>query len=467
MSPRKKRFTFIGLALLCVLAAGVWLAWSPALLWFAKRDAAKKYADMQDAETLNVALAPDVRQINRMATVAGSGEPQRVAAVVDGYRFSFPAAKYQRLPGQYVDFDSGKLTVRCLGVLDLTGEFAKAATDDSALGGYFARTDPFHILVDAFNARPKDIERQASFEALNKHLALLLIKAVLMPVGADKHWERFDTGKCPGIIAGDTSMRGILVTLYLPGHRQFADILIRPKDGATMTDVYTAIAELEVSQDASSQTGERTEVRISLEPATAAQDLLESFARASSTGDYASAASRVVGNGDAMRLLKATCDFRHAWSAFYDQLTSSYGHEVADRFPRCGQMLFDTAIATLDGPKLLLFSEPSRVQDVGYQEGNQEQFVTVNDDKIASMVYLEGAWRMSLSSGADHNEILVAGFDAIASLYERFGSELEHSEIPIEELRANISNAVQKEARIRALHDAAVRSGFEKGMPMP
>jgi hypothetical protein len=257
MSPRKKRFTVIGLVLLSVLAASAWLAWSPAMLWLAKRDAATKYADMQDAETLNVALAPNVRQINDMA---GAGEQERIAAVVDGYRFSFPAAKYQRLPGQYVDFDSGKLTVRCLGVLDLTGEFAKAATDDSAVGQYLAKTDSFQILVDAFNARPKDIEQQASIEALNKHLALLLIKTVLMPIGADKHWERFDTDKHPGIIAGDTSMRGIMVTVYLPEQRKFADILIRPKDGATMADVYAAIAELEVSQDASSQTGEGTEV---------------------------------------------------------------------------------------------------------------------------------------------------------------------------------------------------------------
>jgi hypothetical protein len=245
MSPRKKRFTVIGLALLCVLAASAWLAWSPAMLWLAKRDAAKKYADMQDAEALNVALAPDVRQIN---DIAGSGEQERIAAVVDGYRFSLPAARYQRLPGQYVDFDSGKLTVRCLGVLDLTGEFAKAATDDSAVGQYLAKTDPFQILVDAFNARPKDIEQQASIEALKKHLVLLLIKAVLMPVGADKHWERFDTGKCPGIIAGDTSMRGIMVTVYLPEHKKFADILIRPKGETTMAEVYRTICELDVVQ---------------------------------------------------------------------------------------------------------------------------------------------------------------------------------------------------------------------------
>jgi hypothetical protein len=66
MSPRKKRFTVIGLVLLSVLAASAWLAWSPAMLWLAKRDAATKYADMQDAETLNVALAPNVRQINDM-----------------------------------------------------------------------------------------------------------------------------------------------------------------------------------------------------------------------------------------------------------------------------------------------------------------------------------------------------------------------------------------------------------------
>jgi len=248
MRSSKKRFMFIGLAALGVLATVVWLAWSPALLWFAKRDAAKKYADidMQDAAALNVVLASDVHRIQPAASETGAGEQQHVAAIVDGYRFSLPAAKYQRLPGQYVDFDSEALTVRCLGVLDLTGEFAKAATDDSATGRYLTKTDPFHILVDAFNARPKDIERQASFDDLSKHLTLLLIKAVLMPVGSDKHWERFDTGERRGLIAGDTSMQGILVTLYLPEDRQFADILIRPKDGATMADVYAAIGELKV-----------------------------------------------------------------------------------------------------------------------------------------------------------------------------------------------------------------------------
>jgi hypothetical protein len=76
----------------------------------------------------------------------------------------------------------------------------------------------------------------------------LLIKAQLMPIGADKHWERIDTRKREGIIAGDTTMRGILVTLYLPEGREFADILIRPKDAANMADVYSAVAKLDVTK---------------------------------------------------------------------------------------------------------------------------------------------------------------------------------------------------------------------------
>ena len=232
-----------------VLAAVVCLAWQPVHLWFAKNYAAKKYAnmDMQDAELFNAVLASGIRRIQAEVSGDTSGQ-ERLAPVVDGYRFSFPAEKYKQLTGDYVDFDSEKLTIRCLGVLPLTEGFAQAATDDSPTGQYLAKTDPFLILVDVYNARPKDIERQSNFDDLNKHLTLLLIKSVMVPHGADKHWERIDTGRREGIIVGDTSTQYIIVDLYLPEIREFAHIVIWPKNTATMPDVYSAIAELELSK---------------------------------------------------------------------------------------------------------------------------------------------------------------------------------------------------------------------------
>lgn len=217
-----------------------------------------------------------------------------------------------------------------------------------------------------------------------------------------------------------------------------------------------------------SQPSEANNMQTQIEPAAVARDLAERFSRPSAAGDYAVAASQVVGNADAMNLLKATCDLRLAWTAFHKQLASSYGQEAADQFPREGQMLFITAIATLDGPRLLLLSEPSMLQDVGCQEVIQEGlFMTVCGDRIARMVHSEGLWRLSMEWGADHKDVMLAGFDAIAGLYNRFAAELSRSQIPIETLRSNISNAFDEDARIRVLHDTAVRAGFAKGMPMP
>jgi len=242
-----RRFISIVPVVVAAMAVVVWLAWSPALLWFAKRDAAKTYANMniQDADALNTVLSSKVKSIR-----PGDSKGQRVASQIDGYQFSLPSPEYKKLPGNYIDFGSDKLTVRCLGVLslteELTEEFAKAGAGSTPVNQYFEKTDPFQILVDSFNARPKDIQAQETFEDLERHLILLLLKAELVPIGSEKHWERIDTGKREGIIAGDTSLRGIQVTLYLPESKEFAWVLIVPKDGGRMDDVYRAIAELDM-----------------------------------------------------------------------------------------------------------------------------------------------------------------------------------------------------------------------------
>jgi len=230
---------------IAAIALAVWLAWSPVLLWFAKREAIKKYANMQDTDALNMTLSSKVRFIR-----PGDSEGQRVTTRVDGYDFSLPSAEFQILPvegrGKRIDFHSAKLRVWCVGVLPLVGEIAKGIVGNSAFSRYFAETDPFVVLVDAFNARPKDIAEQATFDDLKKHLALLLIKAALIPIGSEKLWERIDTGKRQGILAGDTSQRFILVMMYLPECKQSAEFVVFPKGDAHMDDVYRAIGELRI-----------------------------------------------------------------------------------------------------------------------------------------------------------------------------------------------------------------------------
>lgn len=243
MKLANRRFISIMPVVVTAMAVVVWLAWSPVLLWFAKQDALKKCANMQDqdVDALNTVLSSKVKFIR-----PGDFEGHRVTSEIDGYQFSLPSPEYKTLPGNYIDFGSDKLTVRCLGVLSLTGEFAKAGAGNTPVNQYFEKKDPFLILVDSFNARPKDIQTQETFEDLNKHLILLLLKAVLMPIGSETLWERIDTGKREGIIAGDTSMRSIYVTLYLPQSKEFASLVIFPKDGVQMDDVYRAIAELDI-----------------------------------------------------------------------------------------------------------------------------------------------------------------------------------------------------------------------------
>jgi hypothetical protein len=153
-------------------------------------------------------------------------------------------------------FETDKVIVGCLGVLPLTKWFRDAATSKEAATGsyekyceYFKSTDPFQILVDAFNATPDGIQAQETIDSLQRHLTLLLFKSKLQPIGSDKLWMRFETARYKGIIAGDTSLGRILVTLYLPGTEDSADLVVFPKSGAKMDDVYQTIAEWSVDKE--------------------------------------------------------------------------------------------------------------------------------------------------------------------------------------------------------------------------
>ncbi|NLF30004.1 MAG: hypothetical protein GX591_03855 [Planctomycetes bacterium] len=236
-----KRPVVVAVALAVALAVLAWLAWPSVRFRHARRKAMARYAAMQDCEMLNRVPAAEVR---RLASKPSEGE--RAAAAVEGYLCSLPADAYALLPreGNHVDFESDVLKVRILGAGPLTGEFRKLPVGASALTDYFAKTDPYQIVVDAFNARPEDICRQKTQAALDKHLLLLLLKATLAPVGLDTHWEHIDTPRFRGIIAGDTSRGGIIVTLYLPTTQDFVDLILFPADGATMADVYDALSDL-------------------------------------------------------------------------------------------------------------------------------------------------------------------------------------------------------------------------------
>ncbi len=237
----KSPVVIAGLVVIIVIV--VLLVWPSATLWSAKRKARTRYAEMNenDRNGLNIVPAAKVRRIR-----PGVAEGDRVGAPLEGYFASLPADAYALQPQEqsYVDFESDALTIRLLGVGPLTNEFRKARPNGSDYATYFQTTDPYQIVIDAFAARPDQIPAQTTHEALQKHLTLLLLKAVLQPGGSDVHWENFDTGRYRGNLAGDTSLGGIIVLLYLPKVEAFAHLVLFPKDGATMADVYDALGSL-------------------------------------------------------------------------------------------------------------------------------------------------------------------------------------------------------------------------------
>ena len=88
------------------------------------------------------------------------------------------------------------LKVRILGAGPLTSEFQKLPSDGPDLADYFTKTDPYQIVVDAFNARPDDTSKQKTQVALEKRLLLVLLKATLAPVGTDTHWVKRWVKRC-------------------------------------------------------------------------------------------------------------------------------------------------------------------------------------------------------------------------------------------------------------------------------
>lgn len=244
MKSRRLRRLFIGLIL---LALAVGLSWSPACLWYAKRQAMQKFAHNSDTQILNIALAPEVRQIKPVEMT----DELRVSVDKQGYRWQLPAAQFQAIINEdHWKFDSPKMTVFCSGTMDLKGMLIKAPKGNTTFDQYIAQINPYQMLVDIFNSRPMDIPQQASMGDLQKHLYLLLIKSELMSMGSDKNWEQIDTGHFKGIIAGNTSSRGVFVDLYLPDKKVFAHMFISPKPGVTpavtMEEIYQVLAEIQI-----------------------------------------------------------------------------------------------------------------------------------------------------------------------------------------------------------------------------
>ena len=239
-----KRVKWMSIIAIAIALLAFFFAWVlPQIsLWEAKREALAKFGEQPQKE-FDLVLSPQIKTITPSAP-----ESEMVWRDAGGYRFSLPASKYKTVVGQEHLLASDKLSVYIPGVLAPRDMFCESKQAVEAYDRFFATEDPYDVLVDAFNATTAGIKDRRDKRDLQRYLGLLLYKATLAPIGSDKLWMRFETGKFKGIIAGNTSCKGILVTLYLPQTKHFADAAILPGPGATMDDVWRTLSELQMEK---------------------------------------------------------------------------------------------------------------------------------------------------------------------------------------------------------------------------
>jgi len=244
MTPARRRKETV---LAVVVALGVLLivfGWPFATVWHAKRQAWERIANIppRDKATLNCALAGKTLEI----PAAPASARETIYSIGD-YEFRLPAGAYRKADFSNDAIESDKLQVRFLSVQPRITEFSPAAQPtDESLRRWFQNTDPYDVLVAAFNATPAGIRKQTTHAGLQEHLYLLLLKSAHQPIGSERLFLQFRANGRRGILAGDLSCEMIIVLLYLGETKEFAELLISGKEGSRMSDVYGCLGQLMV-----------------------------------------------------------------------------------------------------------------------------------------------------------------------------------------------------------------------------
>jgi len=240
------------------MASGRWmilaaLLWGPDLTFrYAKAQAMAKLS-ANDLAAIRCVLSAEVKRVPA-AEVPGD----RVSRVRDGWRFSLPAGDFRPSddPNQPNVLESDRLAVHILGACSRTPQLKPQyrPTNDEALR-YCRQTDPYQLLCDAFTMTPAGLEAAETHAELQKALHLLLLRSIVRPIGLEKQWLRLAVGGRRGFLAGDETCEPILVWLYLPETREFADVALHPKDGAAadMEDVYRCLGQLKIQREAAAE----------------------------------------------------------------------------------------------------------------------------------------------------------------------------------------------------------------------
>ena len=247
-SGTRKFKVFLLIAGATIIAATA-IIWPRVTFWHSKQQAFNNLSRLDTAQrsAWRAKLAPDVRHI----PVAGD-QGEAIAVRLNGWVFTLPKDRYH--PSGDANgtrlLEADKLALRFDSVRARTPDFAaEISPTNKEVIKYFREVDPYQILLDAFNSTPRDIENASTPAQLQKSLYLLLVRTALQPSGADRLWQQIEVRDRAGFLSGDETCKAVVASIYLPQTKQFAELVIEPREGAVMADIYNCLADLDIQRD--------------------------------------------------------------------------------------------------------------------------------------------------------------------------------------------------------------------------
>lgn len=243
------KFKAVLLTVGAILIVATAVLWPRVSFWHRKQQAFEKLGGL-DASLRMGMLAKLSAETRHIPAAEDQGEA--VTIHLNGWVFSLPAARYRfgDDANQNLRLEADKLDVVFDGVRSKSPDFrAEFAPSNPQVVKYFREVDPCRMLLDAYSSTPRDIEAAATPAELQKSLYLLLLRTALQPNGADRLWQRIEVRGRLGFLSGDAESKAVIATLYLPQTKQFAELALEPRQGATMDDIYNCLGELAIQRD--------------------------------------------------------------------------------------------------------------------------------------------------------------------------------------------------------------------------
>lgn len=210
------------------------MLWPMATLEVAKQIAIRKFS-AADSRVLNCVPS-------NSALIVPHFETSSPFSVVQppGCEVGLPNLEFQRDAAHKILLTNSDLIVACFGTLD--------KTNYTWLEHETGRTNTFDFVSSAYRATVTDISAQENMTQLRQHLALLLYKASVAPVGFQHSWLQFDRGDLRGFISGDLAKDGkVAIEIYIKQKDEFLTMSIRRRaKSGEMSDVYHILSVLTV-----------------------------------------------------------------------------------------------------------------------------------------------------------------------------------------------------------------------------